>query len=596
MFKLAKYLKPFAPFLVLAVGVLFLQAFCDLSLPNLMSRLVNSVLGNGAAARGVDEDGSIIGLGLQMLAVALTGGAAAVLVSFLSTRIATGIARDLRYAVFQKVESFSSHEFDSFSTASLITRCTNDVTQVQGIFMMGIRMLCYAPIMGIGGIIMTVTTAPSMSWIVVLAVVVLISVVVLLISIVMPKFKIIQSLVDTLNRISREILNGLMVIRAFGAEDHEKKRFDKVNKELNSTNLFVFRIMSLQMPLMHFIMNTAVLLIIWNGSHQIAANAMGVGDMMAFIQYTMHIIFSFLFLSMMFVMLPRTAVSADRIAKVLEADVSIKDPAAPKDSLLPQVPEGRRGLKLEFRNVFFRYEGASEYALSDISFTAEPGETTAIIGATGSGKSTIANLILRFYDISEGSITLDGIEIKELSQKTLRSRIGYVPQKSTLLSGPISFNLRYGKREALDDEIRKGAEIAQAMDFIEDKPEGFEMVLAQGGANVSGGQKQRLAIARAIVRDPEFLIFDDSFSALDFATDARLRQAMGENRKGSTKIIVAQRVGTIMNAEKIIVMEHGRIVGMGKHRELMETCAAYREIAESQISDKAGDTQEDANE
>ena len=587
MIKLVKYLKPFAPFLVLAVGVLFLQAFCDLSLPNLMSQLVNTVL----AQHPADGDGSILRLGLGMLGIALTGGGAAVLVSFLSTRIATGVARDLRYAIFQKVETFSSHEFDSFSTASLITRCTNDVTQIQGLFIMGIRMLCYAPIMGIGGIVMTVSTAPSMSWIVVLAVVVLIGLVVLVISIVMPKFKVIQSLVDTLNRIAREILNGLMVIRAFGAEDHEKKRFDKVNKDLISTNLFVFRIMALQMPLMQFIMNTAILLIIWNGSHQIAANAMGVGDMMAFIQYTMHIIFSFLFLSMMFVMLPRTAVSADRIAKVLETDVSIKDPATPKDSALPEKSEGRRGVKLEFKNVSFRYEGASEYALRDISFTAEPGHTTAIIGATGSGKSTIANLILRFYDISEGSITLDGIEIKALSQNTLRSRIGYVPQKSILLSGPISFNLRYGKREASDEEIRGGAEIAQALDFIDDKGEGMEMALAQGGTNVSGGQKQRLAIARAIVRDPELLIFDDSFSALDFATDARLRQALVEKRKGSTKIIVAQRVGTIMNAEKIIVMEEGRIAGMGTHRELMETCAEYREIAESQLSDK-GDTHE----
>jgi ATP-binding cassette subfamily B protein len=574
--------------------ILFLQVFCDLSLPNLMSRLVNSILAQSAAQSAAQsvaqnapetsaEDSNIIRLGLQMLIIALAGGVAAVSVSFLSTRIAAGIARDLRFAVFQKVESFSSREFDTFSTASLITRCTNDINQVQGIFIMGIRMICYAPIMGIGGIIMAVNHAPGMSWIIVLAVVVLICLVIALVSLVMPKFKMIQNLVDRMNRIARETLNGLMVIRAFGAQDHEKKRFDGVNRELTKTSLFVNQMMILQMPLMQFIMNSAIILIIWTGAHRIAAAAMGVGDMMAFIQYTMQIIFSFLFFSMMFVMLPRTAVSANRIAQVLETEVSIRDTEAPSAKSAVSGIGGR----VEFKNVSFRYEGAAEDALKDISFIAESGQTTAIIGATGSGKSTIVNLIMRFYDVTEGTIAVNGVDVRELSQKELRGGIGYVPQKSILLSGPVSFNLRYGKTDASDAEIREGAEIAQIMDFIEEKPEGFESFLAQGGANVSGGQKQRLSIARALVRDPEILIFDDSFSALDFATDARLRLALEEKRKSVTKIIVAQRVGTIMHADKIIVLEKGIIAGMGNHRELMETCAEYREIAESQFSQEA---------
>jgi ATP-binding cassette, subfamily B, multidrug efflux pump len=571
------------------VLILFLQVFCDLSLPNLMSQLVNSILaqsaGQNVSINNIAEDGNILRLGLEMLIIALLGGAAAVSVSFLSTRIAAGIARDLRFAVFQKVESFSSREFDTFSTASLITRCTNDINQVQGIFIMGIRMISYAPIMGIGGIIMAVHKAPGMSWIIVLAVVVLICLVIALVSLVMPKFKMIQNLVDRMNRIARETLNGLMVIRAFGAQDHEKKRFDGVNRELTKTSLFVNQIMILQMPLMQFIMNSAIILIIWTGAHRIAASVMGVGDMMAFIQYTMQIIFSFLFFSMMFVMLPRTAVSADRIAKVLETEVSIRDPETSLAAKRGGVSGS--GGRVEFKNVSFRYEGATEYALKDISFTAESGQTTAIIGATGSGKSTIVNLILRFYDVTGGGISINGVDVRELTQKELRGGIGYVPQKSILLSGTVSFNLRYGKTDAADQEIREDAEIAQIMDFIEARPEGFESVIAQGGANVSGGQKQRLSIARALVRNPEILIFDDSFSALDFATDARLRQALEKKRKTVTKIIVAQRVGTIMYADKIIVLEKGKIAGMGKHSELMETCAEYREIAESQFSQEA---------
>ena len=594
MFKLVKYLKPFIPLVILAVMVLFLQAFCDLSLPNLMSRLVNMVIGQNSPENPGLLDKNVFSLGIQMLAIALTGGVAAVGVSFLSTRIAAGIARDLRFEVFKKVESFSTAEFDKFSTASLITRCTNDINQVQQLFVMGIRMTCYAPIMGIGGIIMAISKAPSMSWIIVLAVFVLIGIVALLISIVMPKFRIIQNLVDRLNRIARETLNGLMVIRAFSAQEHEKKRFDSVNRDLANATLFVNRVMILQMPGMQFIMNTAILLIIWTGTHRIASSLMGVGDMMAFIQYTMQIIFSFLFFSMMFVMIPRTAVSADRIVQVLETEISVLDLPQPvaivengKNEKNETASGTDRGYSVEFKDVFFRYTNTAENALEHISFTAAKGKTTAIIGPTGSGKSTIANLILRFYDVTGGSILVNGVDIRELSQKDLRSLIGYVPQKSMLLSGPVSFNLRYGKKEASDAEIREGAGIAQALDFIEERPGGFESNLAQGAANVSGGQKQRLSIARALVRDPEILIFDDSFSALDFATDARLRQALEEKRKNATKIIIAQRVGTISQADKIIVLENGKITGMGTHAELMESCSEYREIAESQLSEEA---------
>ena len=595
MLKLAKYLKPFVPLLFLAVGVLFLQAFCDLSLPNLMSRLVNMVLDQKTPENQSFNDSGLLTLGLQMLAIALTGGAAAVGVSFLSTRIAAGIARDLRFEVFKKVESFSSHEFDTFSTASLITRCTNDISQVQQLFVMGIRMSCYAPIMGIGGIIMAVSKAPAMSWIIVLAVIILICFITLLISIILPKFRVIQNLVDRLNRIARETLNGLEVIRAFSAQEHEKKRFDGVNMELTNTTLFVNRIMILQMPGMQFIMNTAILLIIWIGAQRIASSVMGVGDMMAFIQYTMQIIFSFLFFSMMFVIIPRTAVSADRITQLLESEVSIRDPKSPlafsgrgeassKDH--GEGPNVRRGLRVEFKDVFFRYSEAAEDAVKNINFIVKSGETVAIIGPTGSGKSTIANLMLRFYDVTSGSITVDGVDIRELSQNDLRCEIGYVPQKSLLLSGPLSFNLRYGKKDASDAEVHEGAGIAQALDFIEERG-GLQSTLAQGGANFSGGQKQRLSITRALVRDPALLIFDDSFSALDFATDARLRQALEEKRKGVTKIIVAQRVGTIRQADKIIVLEKGRIAGMGTHAELLAGCPEYREIAESQISEDA---------
>ena len=588
MIKILKYVKPQLPFIALAVSILFIQALCDLSLPNIMAQLVNGILRN--AGEGSDND--ILSIGLTMFGITLLGGCAAVGVSFLFNRIAAGIARDLRHAVFEKVESFSSQEFDEFSTASLITRCTNDVSNIQGIFSVGVRMIFYAPIMGIGGVFMAMQKAPGMSWIIVVSVIVLIGIVSIIISIVLPRFKIIQGLLDKMNRIARETLNGLMVIRAFSAQEHDKKRFNEVNRDFAKNSLFVNRVMNIQMPAMQLIQNIAILIIIWNGAHNIAMHTMEVGDMMAFIQYTIQIIFAFQFISMIFIMLPRAAVSGERVAQVLEKDISIKDPKDPQDPKDPMPVSNNstsimQGARIEFEKLSFRYNGAEKDALTDISFTAERGETTAIIGATGSGKSTIINLILRFYDVTDGRILLDGMDIRNTSQKELRSNIGYVPQKSILLSGPVLYNLNYGKNDSTLDEVKEGAEIAQALDFIDNFPDGMEHHLAQGAANISGGQKQRLSIARALIKNPRLLLFDDSFSALDFATDARLRKTLEERRKDTTRIIVAQRVGTIMNADKIIVMAQGKIVGMGKHEDLIQSCLEYREIAESQINSES---------
>ena len=520
----------------------------------------------------------ILRIGLIMLAIALFGGLATVLVSLLSSRIAAGVARNLRKDVFEKIEGFSNNEFDKFGAASLITRCTNDVTQIQQLLMMGIRMVCYAPIMGIGGIIMAVNKSASMSWIIAVACIVLIGLILVIMSIAMPKFKIIQKLVDKLNLVSRENLSGMMVIRAFVTQEHEKKRFEAANEDLTKTNLFVSRVMVFMMPVMMLIMNGATLIIIWVGSHQIANSAMQVGDMMAFMQYAMQIIMSFLMISMMFIFVPRAAVSAGRIAEVLETKNSIADPKTPRP-----FHEDKKGL-VEFKHVHFRYHGAQEDALSDITFTAKQGQTTAIIGSTGSGKSTIASLMLRFYDASKGQIMVDGADVREVTQKELRSKIGYVPQKGVLLSGTVAFNLKYGKKDASDSEIETAARVAQAMEFISEKPERFDSEISQGGTNVSGGQKQRLSIARALVKKPEIFIFDDSFSALDFRTDVALRKALKEHTGNSTLIVVAQRVSTIMNAEQIIVLDDGRIVGSGTHRELLESCPQYYEIASSQLS------------
>ncbi len=543
----------------------------------MLSRLFLEELGFDILAH---QSSYILGIGIRMLLVALLGGGATILVSLLSSRIAAKIARNLRKEVFEKIESFSNNEFDKFSTASLITRCSNDITQIQRFFMMGIRMICYAPILGVGGVIMALDKSVSMSWIIAVACIVLIGTVMVLMSIVMPKFKALQILVDKLNLVSRENLTGLMVIRAFGTQDYEKRRFEVANENLTDNTLFVNRIMAMLMPMMTLVMSGISLAIIWVGAHQIANSTLQVGDMMAFMQYAMQIIMAFLMLSMMFILAPRAVVSANRINEVLETENSITDPKVPKE-----FDERKKGI-VEFRDVSFRYHGAEENALQNISFVAEPGKMTAIIGSTGSGKSTIANMVMRFYDVTEGAILVDGVDIRQVNQKDLRDRIGYVPQKGILLSGTIGSNLRYGKKDATVAEVETAATIAQAMHFISEKTEGFDSEISQGGSNVSGGQKQRLSIARALIKQPEILIFDDSFSALDFKTDMKLRRALKEHTGASTVLIVAQRVSTIMKAEQIIVLDEGKIVGRGTHAELLKNCPQYYEIASSQLSEE----------
>jgi ATP-binding cassette subfamily B protein len=570
--KVFTYLKPFLFSFVPAIAFLFVQAFCDLTLPNYMASIVNVGIQEG-------RYDYILSTGLTMLGIALLGGLATIVVSLLSSRVGAGFARNLRKAVFEKIERFSSIEFDQFSTASLITRCTNDVTQIQMLLMMGIRMICYAPIMAIGSIVMTLRLALSLTWIIGLASAVLITMSVVIMAVAMPRFTIIQKLIDRINLVSREGLSGLMVIRAFGAQAHEQARFEKANDELTSTQLFINRVMVFLWPAMTFIMNGVTLLIIWIGAREIAASTMQVGDMMAFMQYAMHILMSFLMISMMFVWVPRALVSAKRINEVLVTENSIVDPVR------PQTFESVKGL-LEFRHVRFRYKNAEEDALSDISFSAKPGETTAIIGSTGSGKTTLVNLILRFYEVSGGQVLVDGRDVRDVAQSDLRARIGYVPQKAVLFSGSIDSNLRYGKKDATDAELELAVQVAQATEFINTNSARFNADIAQGGGNVSGGQRQRLSIARALVKQPEFLIFDDSFSALDFKTDSLLRAALYEHARGVTLIIVAQRVNTIMNAEQIIVLDNGRIVGCGTHRELLQTCPEYHEIALSQLSEE----------
>lgn len=530
------------------------------------------------ADMGAIQNAYIVRIGLKMLLIALIGGMSAILISLFSARISAGIARNLRRDVFDKIEKFSNREFDRFSTASLITRCTNDITQIQMLLMMGIRMILYAPIIGIGGVIMAVGKSPSMSWIIAVVCVVLAGIILVVMAIAMPKFKSIQKLVDKLNLVSRENLSGIMVIRAFGAQEHETHRFESANDDLTRTNLFINRVMVFMMPVMMLIMNGVSLVIVWVGAHQIAESAMQVGNMMAFMQYSMQIIMAFLMISMMFIFVPRAAVSAGRIAEVLQTENSVKDPSNPKSFNVL-----KKGL-IEFRGVSFRYDGAEEDTISNITFTAGPGQTTAIIGSTGSGKSTVANLILRFYDVTEGQLLVDGTDVRDVRQEDLHSIIGYVPQKGVLLSGTIASNLRYGKKDAPDDEIETAAAVAQASDFIMEKPEGYDSEISQGGTNVSGGQKQRLSIARALVKKPEIFIFDDSFSAVDYKTETALRRAIKEHTGESTVIVVAQRVSTILNAEQIIVLDNGSIVGCGTHKELLQSCPEYYEIASSQLS------------
>lgn len=527
------------------------------------------------------EGGKMAAMSLLMLAVA-------VVVGYLASRVGAGVGRDLREKIFGKVVGFSNTEMDKFSTASLITRSTNDIQQIQFVTAIMLRMLLYAPIIGIGGIYKVLKTGAHMEWIIVMAVLVISGLVMVLMSITLPKFKIMQKLVDALNLVSREILTGLSVIRAFGREKKEEERFDEANRNLTKTQLFTNRVMTFMMPCMTFIMYGLTVLIVWVAAHKIDNGSMQVGAMTAFITYAMQIVMSFLMLTMMSVMLPRAAVAADRIDEVLTVKSEIVDPEK------PETLEKKEGV-VRFNHVSFKYPGAEHNALEDIDFVAEPGKTTAIIGSTGCGKSTLVNLIPRLYDVTEGSVTIDGHDIRNITMNELRDELGFVPQKGVLFSGTIASNLRYGREDATDEEIREAAEIAQASDFIEEKSAKYDSPIAQGGSNVSGGQKLRLSIARAIAKNPKVFIFDDSFSALDLKTDAALRKALAEKVSDSTVIIVAQRISTVLHAEQILVMDEGRIVGRGTHEELLANCEVYRQIAKSQMSEKelglAGDTE-----
>ncbi|MDO4601419.1 MAG: ABC transporter ATP-binding protein [Eubacteriales bacterium] len=676
MLKLMKYLKKSVGSIVLIIGLLFLQAYCDLSLPDYTSKIINVGIQQKGIEDGVpekiresslenlellmseedkteisnayrQEDGIYVlhdditkeereilneifcktlltlsgyssgseempesimtqaavsfvyqeyeAMGedvdaLQMKYLLISGGKmlfmaliimmAAISVTFLSARVAASLGHDLRNSIYRKVMSFSSREYHKFSTASLITRSTNDVQQVQMVMAMMFRIVLYAPILGIGGVIRVLKTDASMTWILGVAVVLILAVIILLFMIAMPKFTKLQTLIDKLNLVSREILTGIPVIRAFSREKHEEERFEKANKTLTKTNLFVNRCMTFMMPVMMLIMNGVSVLIIYSGSHAVDNGTMQVGNVMAFIQYAMQIIMSFLMITAMSIMLPRANVAALRIDEILKTEVSIKDPEDPEH------PKKEAEGTVEFNHVSFAYPEAGENVLTDIHFKAEKGETVAIIGSTGSGKSTLVNLIPRFYDVTEGSVSIDGVDVRDMSQKELRDCIGYVPQKGVLFSGTIDSNIRYGKTDISEEEVKTAARIAQAQDFIEEKPQAYHSPIAQGGTNVSGGQKQRLSIARAIAKKPEIFIFDDSFSALDFKTDSRLRSALKEHTKDATTIIVAQRISTILHADRIIVLDDGHMAGMGTHAELMKNCEVYRQIAMSQLSEE----------
>ena len=518
--------------------------------------------------------------GLYMLLVALGSGSAALLVGFLASRVAAGFGRDLRRDVFHKVTSFSNAEFNKYSTNTLITRNINDIQQTQLVIVMFLRIIIYAPIIGIGGILKVIRSNADMTWIIALVIGVILCVMAVAFITVMPKFKVLQKLMDNLNGVVREILEGLPVIRAFNNEGRATKKFDDANKKIMKTNLFTSRMMSAMMPIVMFIMNSATILIVWVGSHQIDEGALQIGDMMAFMQYAMQIIMAFMMITMVSIMLPRASVAAGRVAEVLATKPSIKDPENEK-----QFDNDKKGF-VEFKDVSFKYPDAGEYVLENISFTAEPGKTTAFIGSTGSGKSTLINLVPRFFDVSKGEILVDGVNVKDVAQKELRDKIGYVPQKGILFSGTIKSNLKYADENATDEDIKEAARIAQALEFIEEKEEKFESPITQMGVNVSGGQRQRLSIARALVKRPEIFIFDDTFSALDFKTDANLRKELGILCKetGSTVLLVAQRIASILHADKIIVLDEGKIAGVGTHKELLKTCDVYKEIAYSQLS------------
>jgi len=572
LLRLFRYLKPFAPAVAAVLTLLFFQSLADLYLPTLMSDLVDTGIVKG-------DTGYILRIGSLMLLVAGGSALCSIAAGFLSAKAATGFGRNLRSLVFARVESYSLHEFDRLGTASLITRTTNDITQIQQVLIIIMRMMISAPMMAIGGIIMAVSKDPALSLVFVIVLPILAGAIFLIAGKGLPLFKSMQIKLDRLNRVLRENLTGIRVVRAFNRLDHEKKRFVEANDDLTATAIRVNKLMAAMMPIMMLVMNFTTIAIVWFGGIRVDHGDMQVGDMMAFIQYAMQIMFSLVMVSFMFIMIPRAQASAVRINEVLDLIPGIKDAAEVKTA------DQRKGF-VEFKNVTFSYPGAEEPAIRHISFTANPGEVTAIIGGTGSGKSTLINLIPRFYDVDKGCVLIDGVDVRELAQEALRAKIGFVPQKAVLFTGTVADNIRYGKEEATDQEIRRAAEIAQAADFITDMAGGFDAEIAQGGTNVSGGQKQRLAIARALVRRPEIYVFDDTFSALDFKTDAKLRAALRQETAEATVLIVAQRVATVMDADRILVMDDGQIVGMGTHQELLKTCTVYQEIVSSQLSEE----------
>ncbi len=572
MLKLLKYLKPYTLHLIALIALVFGTVAATLQLPDYMATIIDKGIVNSNTS-------VIFHNGLLMLLIALGGAVCTIGVGYLSSKIATGFSRDIRNKVFSRVESFSLVEFNKFSTASLITRSTNDVQQIQTVMVLLLRMVLQAPIMGIWAIFKAYSLAPSLSWIMALAVIILLGVISVMFAVAVPKFKILQKLVDRLNLVTRENLTGLRVIRAFNNEKIEEAKFEKANVDLTEANLFVNRLMVVMQPAMMLILNLTSVLIVWMGSHLINSGNLEIGNMIAFMQYAMQVIMAFLMISIVFIMVPRASVSADRVNEVIDTEPIIKDPKNPVSA------DSFRGGVVEFKNVTFCYPGADTPVLKNISFKANPGETTAIIGSTGSGKSTLISLIPRFYDISSGEILIDGVDVRKYKLEDLYAKIGYVPQKGVLFSGTVESNIKYGAPNATNDEVKKSAETSQAEEFINNLEGKFNAPIAEGGANVSGGQKQRLAIARAIVRKPEIYIFDDSFSALDFKTDAMLRQALKSETENKTVLIVAQRISTILSAEKIIVLDEGKIVGVGTHQQLFKDCDIYREIAYSQLSE-----------
>jgi len=567
-----EYMLEYSGMLVITLALLVVQAICDLTLPDYMADIVNIGVLTGNVS-------FIVQIGVKMLLVTLLGAACSIAVGYYAARVAAFTASDMRADIFKRVQTFSNPELDKFSPASLITRTTNDITQIQLLIVLLVRMLFYAAIMGTGGIFKAVAESPTLSWIIMGAVLALVMVILFLLLMVMPKMRIMQTLVDRLNLISRENLEGLLVIRAFNSQNFEEARFDDANRSLTENNLYINRAMTIMMPTMMFIMNITTVLIVWFGAQQIAAMTMDIGKMMAFMQYAMQIIMAFLMLSVMFIMIPRAAVSANRIKEVIETDTLVKDKKITVQPGADFVPD------IEYENVSFCYPESDQPVLKNINFKAKHGQTTAFIGVTGSGKSTLISLLIRYYDVSEGRILVGGVDIRDLKRSDLRDKIGYVPQKIMLFSGTVKSNLLYADRDASLEKMKRAARIAQADEFISTMEDGYNAHVAQGGSNLSGGQKQRLSIARALVKNAPIYIFDDSFSALDMKTDAALREALHQEARGSTLLIVAQRVGTILSADQIIVLEDGEIVGRGTHRELLRTCEVYREIARSQLSE-----------